>query len=153
MVGTDQIKVLSGGAMKSLMLEIMPLFERATGSKVDIKFALTSVLTKEIEDGAAFDVALLPRPDLDGLAQAGKIAAGTQADITRSAVGFCIKAGAPKPDIGSVEALKRALLNASSIGYSDGPSGAYIAELLRRLGIADTVKSKAKLTSRLVAEI
>jgi molybdate transport system substrate-binding protein len=153
MVGTDRIKVLSGGAMKSLMLEIMPLFERATGSKVDIKFALTSVLTKEIEDGAAFDVALLPRPDLDGLAQAGKIAAGTQADITRSAVGFCIKAGAPKPDIGSVEALKGALLNARSIGYSDGPSGAYIAELLRRLGIADEVKAKIKLTSRLVAEI
>ena len=153
MVGTNQIKVLSGGAMKSLMLEIMPLFERATGSKVDIKFALTSVLTKEIEDGAAFDVALLPRPDLDGLAQASKIVAGTQADITRSAVGFCIKAGAPKPDIGSVEALKGALLNARSIGYSDGPSGAYIAELLRRLGIADEVKAKIKLTSRLVAEI
>ena len=139
--------------MKSLMLEIVPLFERATGSKVDIKFALTSVLTKDIEAGAIFDVALLPRPDLDALAQAGKIAAGTQTDITRSAVGFCVKAGAPRPDISTAEALKHTLLIAPSIGYSDGPSGAYIAELLRRLGIADAVKSRTKLTSRLVAEI
>ena len=153
MASTNQIRVLSGGAMKSLMLEVMPLFEQATGSKVDIKFALTSVLAKEIEDGMAFDVALLPRPDLDGLAQAGKVVAGTQADIARSAVGFCVKAGAPKPDISSVEALERALLNARTIGYSDGPSGAYIAALLRRLGIADEVKAKTRLTSRLVAEI
>jgi len=153
MAGAIQIRVLSGGAMKSLMLEVMPLFERATGSKVDIKFALTSVLTREIEEGAAFDVALLPRPDLDLLAHASKVAAGTQTDITRSAVGFCVKAGAMKPDIDSVEALKRTLLNARSIGYSDGPSGAYIAELLSRLGIADQVKAKTRLTSRLVAEI
>jgi molybdate transport system substrate-binding protein len=153
MAGENQIRVLSGGAMKSLMLEVMPLFERATGSRVDIKFALTSVLTREIEEGAVFDVALLPRPDLDLLAHAGKVAAGTQTDVTRSAVGFCVKAGAPKPDIGSIEALKRTLLNARSIGYSDGPSGAYIAELLRRLGIADQVKAKTRLTSRLVAEI
>ena len=153
MAGTSEIKILSGGAMKSLMLEVVPLFERATGSKVDIKFALTSVLTRDIEGGAAFDIALLPRPDLDALAQAGKIAAGTQTDVTRSAVGFCVKAGAPRPDISTADALKHALLNARSIGYSDGPSGAYIAELLRRLGIADVLKSKTKLTSRLVAEI
>ena len=147
------LKILSGGAMKSLMVEVMPLFERASGVKVEIKFALTSVLKKEIEDGAAFDVALLPRPELDALVEAGKIAAGTPTDITRSAVGFAVRAGAPKPDIGTAEALKQALLNARSIGYSDGPSGAYIAELLRRLGIADVMKSKTKLTSRLVAEI
>jgi molybdate transport system substrate-binding protein len=153
MAGASEIKVLSGGAMKSLMLEVVPLFERATGSKVDIRFALTSALTRDIEGGAVFDIALLPRPDLDTLAQAGKIAAGTQTDVTRSAVGFCVKAGAPRPDISTADALKHALLNARSIGYSDGPSGAYIAELLRRLGIADVTKSKTKLTSRLVAEI
>jgi molybdate transport system substrate-binding protein len=147
------VKVLSGGAMKSLMLDIAPLFERAAGSKVDFRFALTSVLKQEIEDGAAFDVALLPRPELDALVQAGKIAAETQTDITRSAVGFAVRAGAPKPDIGTAESLKRTLLNARSIGYSDGPSGAYITELLQRLGIAEEVKSKTRLTSRLVAEI
>ena len=147
------LKILSGGAMRSLMLDVVPLFEQASGTKVDVRFALTSVLQKEIDDGAAFDVALLPRPELDALAQGGKIAAGTQTDVTHSAVGFCVRAGAAKPDIGTVEAFKRALLAAKSVGYSDGPSGAYIANLLERLGIADEIKPKAKLTSRLVAEI
>ena len=147
------IKILSGGAMKSLMVDVVPLFERVSGVKVEIKFALTSVLKKEIEDGAAFDIALLPRPELDALVEAGKIAAGTQTDITRSAVGLAVRAGSPKPDIGTVEALKRTLQEAKSIGYSDGPSGAYIAELLVRLGIADDMKPKTRLTSRPVAEI
>jgi molybdate transport system substrate-binding protein len=147
------LKILSGGAMRSLMLEAVPLFERASGTKVDIKFALTSVLQKEIEGGAAFDIALLPRPELDALARAGKIAAGTQTDVTRSAVGLAVRAGAPKPDIGTVEAFKRTLLAAKSVGYSDGPSGAYIADLFERLGIAAEIRPKAKLTSRLVAEI
>jgi molybdate transport system substrate-binding protein len=147
------IKILSGGAMKSFMVEVAPLFERANGAKVEIRFALTSLLKKEIEDGAAFDVALLPRPELDALVEAGKIAASTQTDITRSAVGLAVRAGAPKPDISTVDALKRTLQEARSIGYSDGPSGAYIAELLVRLGIAAAMKPKTRLTSRPVAEI
>ena len=147
------LKILSGGAMKSLMVEAVPLFERQSGIKVETKFALTSVLQKEIEAGAAFDIALLPRPELDALAKIGKIAGGSQTDITSSAVGFAVRAGAPKPDIGTVEALKRALLQARTIGYSDGPSGAYIAALLQRLGIAEAVKAKTRLTSRPVAEI
>jgi molybdate transport system substrate-binding protein len=147
------IKILSGGAMRSLMLDVVSRFEQASGTKVDIRFALTSVLQKEIEDGAVFDIALLPRPELDAVVQAGKIAAGTQTDVTRSAVGLAVRAGAPKPDIGTVEAFKRTLQAAQSVGYSDGPSGAYIANLFERLGIADEMKPKAKLTSRLVAEI
>lgn len=139
--------------MKSLMVEVAPLFERASGTKIEIKFALTSVLKKEIEAGAAFDIALLPRPELDALVEAGKIVAGTPTDITRSAVGLAVRAGAPKPDIGTVEALKRTLQEAKSIGYSDGPSGAYIAELLVRLGITDDMKPKTRLTSRPVGEI
>jgi molybdate transport system substrate-binding protein len=147
------IKVLSGGAMKPLMAEAVPLFERVGGVKVDIEFRLTSVLQKEIENGAAFDVALLPRAELDALARAGKIAAGTTADITRSSVGLCVRSGAPRPDIGTAEALRRALVAARSIGYSDGPSGAYVASLLQRLGIAEQMEPKTRLTSRPVAEI
>jgi molybdate transport system substrate-binding protein len=148
-----QIKLLSGGAMKSLMAEAVPLFERDTGAKVDIRFALTSVLQREIEGGADFDIALLPRPELDALAQGGKVAAGSQTDITRSAVGLCVRAGAPKPDIATVESFKETLLAARTIGYSDGPSGAYIAGLLARLDIAEAMKPKTRLTSRPVAEI
>src|SRR5271154_5953149 len=140
------IKILSGGAMRSLMIEIVPLFERASGAKVEIEFRLTSVLMKEIEAGAAFDVALLPRPELDALVRAGKIAAGGPADVTRSAVGLAVRAGAIKPDITTVAALTRTLIAARSIAYSDGPSGAYIAGLLERLGIAAQMKAKTKLT-------
>jgi len=153
MSAAKSIKVLSGGAMRSLVIEIVPLFERASGTKVEIEFRLTSVLKKQIEDGAAFDIALLPRPELDALVQAGKIAAGSTADVTRSAVGLAVRAGAPKPDIGTVEALKRTLLAARSIAYSDGPSGAYIAGLLERLGIAPQMKPKTRLTSGPVADL
>jgi molybdate transport system substrate-binding protein len=147
------IKILSGGAMRTLMVEVVPLFERATGHKAEIEFALTSALTRKIEDGAAFDVALLPRPELDELARAGKVASASTADVTRSTVGFCVRAGAPKPDIATVAAFRRALIGARSISFSDGPSGAYIAALLARLGIADAMKPKTKLTSRPVAEL
>src|SRR4029077_6985329 len=75
------------------------------------------------------------------------------ADVSRSTVGLAVRAGATKPDIGSVEALRRALLQARSIAYSDGPSGAYVVGLLARLGIADEMASKTKLTSEPVAEL
>jgi molybdate transport system substrate-binding protein len=151
--GAKELKILSGGAMRSLMVEAVPLFERVGGTKVDVRFALTSVLTEEIEDGAAFDIALLPRPELDALAERGRIAAGSQTDITRSAIGLCVHASAPKPDIGTVAALRSALLGARSLGYSDGPSGAYVTGLLERLGIAEELKPKTRLTSAPVAEL
>jgi molybdate transport system substrate-binding protein len=147
------IRILSGGAMRGLLVDAVPLFERAGEVKVDVRYALTSVLTKEIADGAAFDIALLPRPELDALAKAGSIAAGSQIDVTRSAVGLCVRAGAPKPEIGTAEALKHTLRKARSLGYSDGPSGAYVAGLLGRLGIAEEMKPKTRLTSAPVAEL
>jgi molybdate transport system substrate-binding protein len=138
--------------MRPLLADAVPLFERGS-ARCEVRFALTSVLAREIAAGAAFDVALLPRPELDALADAGGIAAGTQADIARSAVGLCVGAGAPRPDIGSAAALKRTLLEARSLGYSDGPSGAYVADLLVRLGIAEAMKAKTMLTSAPVAEL
>ncbi len=153
MTPAKTIKILSGGAMRSLMINVVPLFERASDTKVDIEFRLTSVLKREIEDGADFDVALLLRPELDDLMCHGRIAARSVTDVTRSAVGLAVRAGAPKPDIATVEAFKRTLLAARSIAYSDGPSGAYIAQLLGRLGIAAEMKPKTRLTSGPVAEL
>jgi molybdate transport system substrate-binding protein len=146
------IKILSGGALRTLMVEVVPLFEAANGVKVDIEFRLTSVLQKEIEAGAVFDLALLPRPELEELARLGKIAEGV-VDVTRSTVGLAVRAGAPRPGIATVAAFKGALLAALSIAYSDGPSGAYIAELLKRLGIAEEMRPKSTLTGRPVAEL
>ena len=153
MADETSIKIISGGAMRSLLIEAVPLFETASGIKADVRFVLTSVLKREIEDGAIFDIALLPRPELDALAKHGSIAAGSQTDVTRSAVGLAVRSGAPKPDIATVAAFKSALLGARTVGYSDGPSGAYVTDLLQRLGIAPEMKSKVRLTSGPVAEL
>ena len=148
------LKVFSGGAMRPVMMEAVPLFEGANGTKVDVEFRLTSVLRKAIGEGLAFDIAILPRAELDELVVAGKIAAETKADVARSAIGVAVRAGAAtKPDIGTVASFRRALQDAQSIAYSDGPSGAYIGTLLRQLGLEEEMKPKTKLTSRPVAEL
>jgi molybdate transport system substrate-binding protein len=150
---SEPMKILSGGAMRALLVEAVPLFETASGIKADVHFALTSVLKKEIEDGVVFDIALLPRPELEALVRHGSVAAGTLTDITRSAVGLAVRAGALKPDIATVAAFKRTLMAAQTVGYSDGPSGAYVTDLLQRLGIAEEMKPRVRLTSGPVAEL
>lgn len=147
------LKVLSGGAMQGLMAEAVPLFERGGGGKVAVEIGLTSALRKAVADGVAFDIAVLPRPDIDALARDGRIAAGSVADIARSAIGVAVRAGAPKPDISSVDAFKRAVLQAGSVTYSDGPSGLYIAGLMDRLVLASAIKTKTRLTTGPVAEL
>jgi len=147
------LKIFSGGAMRPLMAEIVPLFERAHGAGVEVEFRLSAALKRAIQDGAPFDAAILPRPELDDLIAFGAIARDSAVDVARSTVGLAVRAGAAKPDIGSVDALQRALLQARSIAYSDGPSGAYVAELLAKLGIAAAVAAKIKLTSGPVAEL
>lgn len=146
------LKALSGGALRGLMTDIVSLFERAHAVKVDIEFRLSSVLQQEIAAGAGFDVALLPRQEINELVGTGRIGPDTT-DVTRSTVGLAIRAGAPKPDIATVAAFRQALIAARSIAYSDGPSGAYIAGLLGRLGLAEAMRPKTRLTSRPVAEL
>jgi molybdate transport system substrate-binding protein len=136
------IEVLSGGAMRRFLAEAVPLFERASGGKVAVRFALTRILKKEIEEGAVFDVALLPRAELDALATSGRIVGGTQTDIVRSLVGLMVRTGAPAPDIATVDGFKTVLRRAKSISYSKGPSGLYVAALLERLGLAGEMKDK-----------
>jgi molybdate transport system substrate-binding protein len=148
-----EIKLLSGGAMKLFMEQVTPHFERASGHKVTLQFAPTLTQKKLIEDGEAFDLVLLPREVIDDLAGNGRIA-GSAIDVTRSAVGVAIRAGAPKPDIASADAFTRALQDAKTISYSDGPSGVYIASLLQRLGLADEMKTKTRLAKgRPVADL
>ncbi len=136
------VEVLSGGAMRRFLIEAVPLFEQSSGARVAMRFGLTRDMKAEIEAGAAFDVALLPRPAIDGLVAAGKIAVGTPTDAVRSVVGLMVRTGAPKPDIGTVDAFKKALRAAKSISYSKGPSGLYVAELLERLGLAAEMSDK-----------
>jgi molybdate transport system substrate-binding protein len=153
MRATNHIKIFSGGAMRPLMTQAIALFERANAATIEIEFRLTSALKKAIEDGAVFDIAVLPRAELDELVKFGAIAPAGTADIARSTVGLAVRAGASKPDIGSVAALRRSLVQARSITYSDGPSGAYTAAVLEKLGIAEQMRPKTKLTSGPVAEL
>jgi molybdate transport system substrate-binding protein len=142
------IKVLTAGAFKQVVLAMVPEFEKQTGHKVTIDNDTVGALVKRIDGGEAFDVAILSPAAIDNLTKAGKVAPGAAA-LARVGIGVVVKDGAPRPDIGTVEAFKQALIAARSIAYIDpaagGSSGIYVAGLLERLGIADAIKPKAKL--------
>ena len=148
------IKVISGGAFKQVLNALAAQYQTESGNKLDITYQTVGQHLALIRDGKeAFDVAVLTPEAIDGLAKEGKVVSGSRADLAKTGVGVVVKAGTPLPDISTVDAFKRTLLAAKSVGYSDGPSGAYIVNLFERLGIAEAMKPKAKLTSRLVAEI
>jgi molybdate transport system substrate-binding protein len=144
-----EIKVLSAGAFKQVLLALVPGFENQTGHTVRVENDTVGALSKRIAAGEPFDLAVLTPAALDGLAQAGKVVTGSRTDLARVGVGVVVKEGAPKPDIGSTQAFKQALLAARSIAYIDpaagGSSGIYVAGLLDRLGIGAEVKRKAVL--------
>lgn len=144
-----EVKVLTAGAFKQVVLALVPDFEKQTGNKVLVDNDTAGGLKKRIESGEAFDVAVITPAVVDDLAGAGKIAPGSRVNLATVGVGVVVKEGAPKPDVTTVEAFKRALLAAKSVAYIDpasgGSSGVYIEKLLERLGIADQIRPKAKL--------
>jgi molybdate transport system substrate-binding protein len=143
--GAGEIKVLSTNGVKAIMEELGPQFERATGHKLVVTFEVTTALKKDIEAGATFDVTILTASAIDDLVKQGK-AKGPGAAIAKSGVGVAVRAGAPKPDISTVEAFKRTLLAAKSVAYTtQGASGIYFVNVvIERLGIAAEIKAKAK---------
>ena len=144
-VSAAEIRVLSVQPLKTFLDELGPEFERTTGHKLMIKYNVSAALKRQIDAGETFDVALILPAIIDDLLKQGKVAAGTRTDISRAAVGVAVKKGAPKPDIGSAETLKRTLLNAKSIAYSgEGASGIYFKSVLERLGIAAEMNPKLK---------
>ena len=149
------IRVLSTHAVLDVLNEIGPKFERATGNRLSIGYDPANAVKRQIENGAAFDVAIVTRPVFDDLATQGKILPETRADIGRSGLGVAVRKGAPKPDIATTEAFKRALLAAKSVVRStEGTSGIYFEKLLDRLGIAEAMRDKVKLgPSGRVAEL
>jgi molybdate transport system substrate-binding protein len=140
-----EIKVLSPAGFRPVLSELGPQFERSTGHKLVIQYGSAAGMKRQIEAGEAFDLAVLTTIFMDDVGKQGKIAAGTRTDVARSAMGVVIRAGAAKPDIGSVDALKRTLLAAKSVTYSpEGTIGIHLARVLDRLGIADELKAKIK---------
>jgi molybdate transport system substrate-binding protein len=141
-----ELKVLSTQATKEAYEELVAQFEKASAHKVTTAFSGTVAVNKRLADGERCDVLIMSGDSIDEHLKSGKLAPGSRVDLARSGVGVAVKAGAPKPAIGSVDELKKALLAAKAIGYSTGPSGIYIVSLMEKLGIADQVKPKLKQT-------
>jgi molybdate transport system substrate-binding protein len=137
-----EIRVLSSIATKEAYLELVPAFERATGHKVSTTWAGTVDIMKRMAAGERYDVVMISSKELDELVQQSKVAAGSRADLARCGIGVAVRAGAPKPDISSGEALKRTLLAAKTVGYTSGPSGVYMSQLIERMEIAADIKPK-----------
>jgi len=148
-----EITVLAGMGNVSGINDLAPAFERASGNKVVVRFVPTAELQGVIDSNAPADVLTAGPQAIDDLIAKGKVVAGTRVDFARAGVGVSVKAGAPKPDISNVEAFKRAMLNAKSIGYSNGGSGNIAAKVMERLGIAGEIKARTKfINGRPVAD-
>jgi molybdate transport system substrate-binding protein len=140
-----ELKVLSGNGSRPAVIELTKQFEQATGHKVTVEFAVNPDVKKKIEAGQYFDVTVLNPPVLDELITKGKVQADSRAVMGRIGLGAAIKAGAPRPDISTVEGFKKTLLGLRSVAYpGDGASGIYFASLIDRLGIANEMKSKMR---------
>jgi molybdate transport system substrate-binding protein len=149
-----EIKVLSTVGMQPATPELFAQFEAATGHRVVVTYGLAAVLKTKFLDGAPADVLILTGPIIDDLAKQGKVVTESRKDVARSGVGVAVKAGAPRPDISTPEALKTAVLATKSIGYSrEGASGVAFARVVERLGIADQVRAKYKDTGTKAGEM
>ncbi len=144
-----EIKVMTSGAFTAAYLQLAPEFERATRDKV-VTAATTmgtgqDSIPSRLQRQEPVDVVIVADAALEDMIKAGQIVAGSRVPLARSGIGMAVRAGAPKPDISSVDALKRTLLQAQSIPYSASVSGLYLStELFQRLGIADQIAAKSK---------
>jgi molybdate transport system substrate-binding protein len=149
-VRADEITVVTSGAFTAAYLELAPEYERTTHNKLVTEFGPSMGTTHNaipirLDRGEAIDVVIMAAPALADLIKQGKVPADSRVDLVESYIGMAVKAGAPKPNISTVDALKRTLLAAKSIGYSDSASGVYLStELFQKLGIADQIMSKAR---------
>ena len=112
-----EIKILAPRAIWTVLQEAGPQFERTTGHKINVSVDLAAVVVRRVNSGEDFDIAVAAPAQIDGLVKDGKLIADTRTDLTRSGIGVEVRKGAPKPDISSVEAFKKAMRDAKSVGY------------------------------------
>jgi molybdate transport system substrate-binding protein len=137
------MKVICTNGLKSVMLEVVPAFERSNAARLTIAWGATMEIAKDIAGGAHGDLAILTAEAIDELIARGRAVAGSRVDLARSGIGLAVRQGAGKPDIGSPEALRSALLAARSVAHSKtGQSGIYFPSVLERLGIAKEMQAK-----------
>jgi molybdate transport system substrate-binding protein len=145
------VTVVSSGGFAAAYRALAPVFERTTGNTLVTSWGPSMGNTPDavparIQRGESIDVVIMVGNALSDLIKKGEIIADSRVDLARSSIGVAVRAGAPKPDISSVDALKRTLVAAKSIAYSDSASGVYVStELFKRLGIADQVAAKSRM--------
>jgi molybdate transport system substrate-binding protein len=150
----QEIHVMTSGALSAALRELAPAFERSSGSTLVIVSGgsvagATDSIPDRLQRGERTDVLIMAAAGIDDLVKAGRAVAGSRVDLARSSIGIAIRTGTPKPDVGSVDALKRTLLNATSVAYSSSVSGVYVStELFGRLGIADQMRAKSRRVER-----
>lgn len=148
-VSAADIKVLTAGAFKPVVVALVPEFEKQTGHTVTVDNDTAGGLTKRINDGETFDLLILTPSAMVALTKAGKVAEGSSTTLAKVAIGVAVKKGAPLPDISTVAAFQNALLAARAVAYIDpaagGSSGIYLSKLFEKMGIAERIKTKAVL--------
>jgi molybdate transport system substrate-binding protein len=140
------VRILASNGVQGALNDMTPQCERAIGHSLAVEFGTTATLKPRIEGGEAFDLTVLTSDAIEALIKERKVAADSRANVAQVGIGVGIRAGAPKPDISTPEALKKTLLNAKSITYAQaGASRPTIDKMLDRMGIADALKSKTLL--------
>ena len=143
---SSELRVFTTRSIATVLEKIGADFERRTGGKLSVTTDVAVRLVRRINDGEQFDFLVAAPAQIDELIKAGKIIPQTRTDLAHSGIGVAVRAGAPKLDVSSVDAFKRALLAARSVAYlKEGQSGVYVAGLLERLGIAEAIQSKVTL--------
>ena len=149
-----QLNLLSSTAVQTVLEEVLAQHELASGDKIAVTIASSASIMAKLKAGETPDMVILTREGIDELIKQGKVVANSRAEIASAGLGIAVKRGAPKPDISSVDALKKTLLSSRSVAYTaTGASGLYFVKLLERLGIAETMKPKSNvLTSGLAGD-
>jgi molybdate transport system substrate-binding protein len=138
-----ELKIFGSRVTKMLVDDIGPQFTKATGHRLVVLTDVAAVMKRRIEQGEAFDLAVLVNFQTDALIKFGKLIADTRADLMKAGIGVAVKQGAPAPDIATVEAFKRTLLAAKSITYlKEGASTIYLDKLFGQMGIAEALRDK-----------
>ena len=143
------IRVIVSGAFRAAYAELIPAFERSSGFSVVSAFGgsmgtLPTAIPMRLKNGEAADLVILAAEALDPLIEQGLVRAGSRVDLVRSGIGVAVRSGAPAPEIDTVDAFKRTLLNARSIAFSTSASGVYVTGLFERLGLADAIGPRLK---------
>jgi molybdate transport system substrate-binding protein len=153
-IAAPSIDILSTLALRGVLIAVTDEFHEQTGLSFAPTYNSTNMTLGLIAQGVAADMTIITREALDGLVEGGVIAGGSTADLAQSRVGIAVRAGAAKPDVATVESLRRTLMEAKSIAFSRlGASGIHFTQVIERLGIADEVRRKARISDAFVGEV